>query len=360
MNRPLPHIAQMSPYALAKLEPPPGVPLTSLSQNESIRPPSPAAIAAGVAALERGALYPDPDWTDLRQALAEVHDVDGSKILCGNGSLDLIGALARVFAGPDRAVLAPAHAYPYFRTVAQIANARFDIAAEENATVSVDTLLAAVKPDTAIVFVANPGNPTGTRIPSSDLRRLRDGLDPAILLVIDEAYGEFSDHLDARLFDLTNNTNTVVLRTLSKAYGMAGYRVGWGYFPTEIGRELRKVLNPNNVSGPSQAAAVAAVNDQAYMRETCQMTATLRDDLAARITALGLRIYPSFTNFLLIDFGSASAARIVDLELQKEGIFVRGQTGAGLPEKLRVTLGSEAAHDRLIKLLDRLKDEVPT
>ena len=147
-------------------------------------------------------LYPDPDWTDLRHTLADLHRINANGILCGSGSLDLIGCLARVFAGPDRAVLAPAHAYPFFRTAAQVANARFDTAEETDAVVSVDALLGAVQSDTGIIFVANPGNPTGTRIPKSEILRLRQGLQPDILLVVDEAYGEFADHLDERCFDL--------------------------------------------------------------------------------------------------------------------------------------------------------------
>ncbi len=343
MTRARSHIARMAAYALADLQAPEGKRLISLSQNESLRPPSPAALRASTEALATSMLYPDPDWTELRFALAAVHGIDADRILCGNGSLDLIGALVRVFAGPERAVLAPVHAYPFFRTATQQAEARFDVAAEEDATVSVSALLEAVKPDTGLVFVANPGNPTGTRISRAELERLRDGLRGDILLVIDEAYGEFADHFGEPCFDMARKGNCVVLRSFSKAYGMAGFRVGWGYFPVAIAAELRKVLNPNNVAAASQAAAVAALGDQAYMRETCALTAELRDRVAGDLRAAGFHVYPSHTNFILVDLASPEAAQSADMALREDGIFLRPQGGVGLPQALRMTIGPENA-----------------
>ncbi|WP_224380132.1 aminotransferase class I/II-fold pyridoxal phosphate-dependent enzyme [Roseovarius carneus] len=247
MTHALPHIAAMTPYALADMVAPPGIELISLSQNESLRPPSPEAVRAATQSLA-DAGYPDPDWTDLRAALGDLHAITAEGILCGTGSLDLIGCLMRAVAGSGRAVLSSAHAYPFFKTAAQIANARFDTGPEQGCTVSVDALLDAVQPDTRVVFVANPENPTGTRIPKSELTRLRAGLRADILLVLDEAYGEFADHLGERCWDMVDVGNCAVLRTFSKAYGMAGYRVGWGLFPSALRGEIRKVMNPNNVT----------------------------------------------------------------------------------------------------------------
>jgi histidinol-phosphate aminotransferase len=175
MIPPRPHIAAMAPYALARMEPPPGKPLISLAQNESLRPPSPAVLDA-LKAAHPAETYPDPDWTACARRSPGCMTSTPPCILCGAGSLDLIACLARAYAGPDRAVLAPAHAYPFFRAAAQMAEARFDTAPEEDFTVSVDALLDAVRPDTGLLFLANPGNPTGTRIPASEIRRLRDAL----------------------------------------------------------------------------------------------------------------------------------------------------------------------------------------
>ena len=360
MTRALAHIARMSPYALAELNVPNGKPLLSLSQNESLRAPSPRAIEAAAGALSAAAHYPDPDWRALRQALSRHHDIAADCILCGSGSLDLIGCIARVFSGPRRSVLAPEHAYPFFRTAAQMANARFDTAKEVNATISVDALLGAMRPDTRLVFVANPGNPTGTRIPKAELLRLRAGLRKDILLVIDEAYGEFTDHPAERCFDMTEAGNTVVLRTFSKAYGMAGFRVGWGLFPPDIAREIRKVMNPNNIPAASQAAATAALADQDYMRETCALTTTLRDETTLRLRRAGFEVHPSSTNFVLIDMGSTEAARSADAALRAQGVFLRAQAAAGLPRALRMTMASEGAMAAALSHLEAWKKEHAT
>lgn len=357
MMKPQTHIATMAAYALAEMKAPEGKDLISLSQNESLRPPSPFAVEAATMVLTEGHLYPDPDWSDLRNALAGLHGLDANGILCGNGSLDLIGCIARVYAGPDRAVLAPEHAYPFFNTASQMADARFDKAPETQATVDVRAMLDAVQPDTGLVFLANPGNPTGTRISKADIQTLRAGLRDDILLVVDEAYGEFADHLGERCFDMVAKGNTIVLRTFSKAYGMAGFRVGWGYSPAQIATELRKVMNPNNVSGPSQAAALAAVRDQSYMRNTCELTVQLRQDAVQKLDKAGFKTYPSFTNFVLIDLGSVEAARSADAALRADGIFLRPQAGAGLPEMLRMTVGPKEAMSAAIDRLTLWKKE---
>ena len=255
MIRPVRDVAALSAYQLADLTGIRAGRIISLSQNESLRPPSPLALQAAANALADGHLYPDPEWTALRQAIAALHGLPADTILCGSGSMELIACIARAFADRSRAVLAPAHSYPFFRTATALARSRFDAAPEADGTVSVDALLNAVRPDTGLVFVANPGNPTGTRISRSELVRLREALPNDALLVIDEAYGEFADNLDPPMFDLVNRSDTVILRSFSKAYGLAGFRVGWGCLPAAVAAEVRKVMAPNNISSAAQAAA---------------------------------------------------------------------------------------------------------
>lgn len=353
MIRPTQHIAAMSPYALAKLDIPEGKRLISLSQNESLRPPSPRAITAAAEALTATHLYPDPDWSELRKAVSELHGIPDAGILCGNGSMELIGCIALTFADETAAVLAPAHAYPFFRTASALARARYDTAPEHAYGVSVDALLDAARPDTRVVFVVNPGNPTGTRISRADIDRLRDGLDGDTLLVIDEAYGEFTDHLGEPMFDLVERGDTVVLRSFSKAYGLAGLRVGWGLFPDAIAAEVRKAMNPNNISLAGQAAATAAVADQAYMRETCALTGTLRDGFIHRLRHAGFAVADSFTNFALVRFDSDDAARKADAVLRAHGIIARAQHGVGLPDSLRVTIGTAEDLELAAELLEQ-------
>lgn len=358
MTHPAEHIARMAPYALSKFDIPKGKRLISLSQNESMRPPSPMIKDAVNRAIHNGALYPDPEWTGLRSALSHVHGIDANSILCGTGSLDLIGCIAHVFAGPTRSVLAPKHAYPFFRSAAEMSGARFDTAPEKNAVVDVDALLQNVKPDTGIMFIANPANPTGTRIPKRELQRLRKNLRDDILLVIDEAYGEFADHLNESTFDMVSE-NTAVLRTLSKAYGMAGYRVGWGVFAPTIRTEVQKVMNPNNISCLSQAAAVAAITDQAYMRVTCERTAELASATRHELSSRGFKVLESFTNFVLIDLKTADHAIAAETMLLSEGVVLRRQAGAVLPHCLRMTLGHQEDVSIAIKILKKWKQENP-
>jgi histidinol-phosphate aminotransferase len=360
MIKALTHIQAMQPYALAEMTAPAGKELISLAQNESLRPPSPAVVQAAADSLAKGSDYPDPDWTELRAALGSLHDIPEDMILCGTGSLDLIGCLARSFSGPDHRILAPAHAYPFFKTAAQMANARFDIAPEIDGTVSVETLLAAMRPDTAIVFVANPANPTGTHISKAELQRLRAGLRDDVILVIDEAYGEFADYLGERCWDMVQTSNCVVLRTFSKAYSMAGFRIGWGLFPDAILTQVRKVMNPNNVTLASQVAALAAVRDQNYMQGTCQITTALREKARLALTAAGFDVLPSVTNFLLIRFENGSQAEAADAALRTQGIFLRRQQGAGLPHALRMTIGPEPATLTAIAQIERWMKETRT
>lgn len=339
MIAPLSHVAAMAPYALASLDAAPGKRFVSLSQNESLRAPSPAAIKAAARTAQDAHLYPDPDWTMLRAAIAKVHAIDPTKILCGNGSLDLIGALARAYLSPGDAALAPAHAYPFFRSATLITGARFDTAPENAFSADIESIVASMKPETRIVFLANPGNPTGTRIARTDLLKLRDQLPDNVLLVIDEAYGEFADHLSDSVFDLVARGNTIVLRTFSKAYGLAGLRIGWGLFPPAVAGEVRKLLNPNNVAICGQEAARAAMLDQAYMRETRAQTTAIRDAFAARMRATGLVVPESFTNFTLLQFPSVQAAAAAETFLKSQGVLLRPQGGAGLPDCLRATTG---------------------
>ena len=357
MIRPVPHVLSMSAYALAELSALNGKRLISLSQNESLRPPSPHAVKAAADALQAAHLYPDPDWQALRAALAACHDIPEQSILCGSGSMELISALTQAFADEQNAVLDPAHAYPFSRTATQWSRARFDTAPEAEGRVSVDALISATRSDTRIVFVANPGNPTGTRIPRAELLRLRDGLPGDVLLVIDEAYGEFADHLNEPMFDLVGRGNTVVLRTFSKAYGLAGMRVGWGVFPPDIAAQLRKVMNPNNISVAGQAAAVAAVADQTYMQKTCDLTAGLREGFRRRLLGAGFNVPESFTNFVLVGTTSAEEAQRIDAFLRSKGVFLRPQGGVGLPHCLRATISTGEDLDVAATLLESTMTE---
>ena len=343
----------MAPYALAKIASPPGKRLISLAQNESAAPPSPKAVEAAARAMGAGALYPDPDWTELREAIAGVHGLPADDILCGAGSMELIGGLIQAYAGPGDEVLAGAYSYAFFRTAAELAEAAYVTVPERDFTVDVDLLLQGVTSRTRVVCLANPGNPTGTVLPGDEVRKLRDRLPPDVLLLIDEAYGEFADA--GLLFDLVGRGDTVVTRTFSKAYALAGLRVGWGLFPPAVVAELRKILNPNNISGPAQAAAAAAMRDQAHMQSIVEQTNACLRSFSAALRGIGVEPVDSQTNFVLIPFADEAAARSADLALRAEGIVMRGMGGYGLGHCLRATIGTESDMTFAAQVLGRWK-----
>lgn len=336
--RPITLITGLAPYATADT-PADGSGAVLLAQNESLRPPSPAAVAAASAALARGARYPDADWAELRAAIADVHAVAPERLLIGVGSMELIAALAAAYVGEGDAALASAYGYLYFRTATRLAGARIDLAPEPERRVDIDQLLSAVRPETRLVFVANPGNPTGSYLAGAELERLRAALPARVLLVIDEAYGEFAPDGGAPRA-LIERDDVVLLRTFSKAYGLAGFRVGWGVFPPAVAAELRKTLKPNNVCAASQAAAAAAMRDQAYMRETVALTAAERTGFIERVRALGVAADDSFANFALLRFGAPAEAEAVEAALRRGGVYLRAMGGYGLPACLRATIGT--------------------
>lgn len=348
MIRPCPYVAAMDAYALAELG---GQEKPTLAQNESAFPPSPKAKAAGIAALERAALYPDPDWQALRDIIAASHGIARDLVLCGAGSMDLIDTVIRAFAGPGDEVLATSYSYLFAAAATVRASARYVTVPETDFTVSVDAILAAVTERTRIVFVCNPGNPTGTRIANADLVRLRQVLREDILLVIDQAYGEFDDQDQTPVFALAERGDTVILRTFSKAYGLAGQRIGWGIFPPAIGAEVRKLQNSNNVTIVGLAMAGAAMSDQAHMRQTVAGTSAIRDRCRAQLRDAGYAVPESRTNFLMIPFADQAAARRADTELRKSGIIMRSLAGYGLSHCLRATIAPEEIMQRALNIL---------
>ena len=342
------HIEAMSAFALANFG---GYDRPTLAQNESAFPPSPRAIEAGRDSVTRSHLYPDPDWSLLRDAIARAYGVERDMILCGAGSMDLIACTIAAFAGPGSEVLGTAYAYNFAASAAARVGATFVKAAEHDFTVSIDAVLAAVTPATRIVFVCNPGNPTGTRIRNAELLRLRAALPGDVLLVIDQAYGEFDDQDPEPVFALAVRGDTVVLRTLSKAYGLAGARVGWGLFAPPLAAALRKMQNSNQVSTVSLAMAVAAMEDQAYMRATVASTSEIRDRFAQDLRAAGYQVPESRTNFVLVRFADAAGAEIADAALRGADIIARSLGGYGLTDCLRLTVGPQDIMDRALRIL---------
>lgn len=336
MIKPVAAVEAMAAYALADLNPD----LVSLAQNESAYPCSPKAVVAGEEALKDTYLYSDPDWLELRKAIASAHRLEPQSLLCGAGSMEIIAAIIKTYSQPGDEVLGTAYGYLFVSTACQQAGSVYKQAPEPEYAVDVDLLLANVSEATKIVFVCNPGNPTGTRIPNDELIRLRNTLADDILLVIDQAYAEFDDQDSQATFALVERGDTIVTRTLSKAYALAGQRIGWGVFPGQVAIQVRKLLNPNNVSLVAQAMACAAMNDQEYMRSLVLKTAQTRDSFVNTLRLSGIRVLDSHTNFVLLVLDETEQCQRLDNALREQGFLARGMAGYGLPHCLRLTIGS--------------------
>jgi len=332
----------MAAYALPDITAADGQAATVLAQNEHAFPPLPPVQRAVARAITSGQLYPDDNCSALRSAIAEVHGLDAGRIVCGVGSMELMSSLMLAYLAPGARVLMTEYGYLFMRTLCQLTGATLDIAEEIEHRVDVDRVLRQLQPDTRLVFIVNPGNPSGTVIHNDEIRRLRAALPEDVILLVDEAYAEFVDvDFHRPLFDLAETGNSVITRTFSKIYGLAGLRVGWGYFPTEVAVQFRKVQIPGSVSSLSQAAACAAMQDQASAAEARRYIAAQREFLSEALAALGLRVIPSQTNFILVDFTTPQRAESAFAYLRQHALVVRPMGGYGLPACLRITIGTE-------------------
>lgn len=322
-----------------------------LSSNENPLGPSPMAIDAfrdGAGSLNR---YPSSDHASLRAAIAEVHGLDADRIICGDGSDEVIAWLCYAYAGEGDEVLYPEHGFSMYRISALGAGAAPVAAPETARRVDVDKLLAACTERTRLVFLANPANPTGTMIPEAEVARLADTLPPRTILVLDGAYAEFVAGFDAGKALVEARDNVVMTRTFSKIYGLGGLRIGWGYGPRAIVDVLNRLRGPFNLSAPGLAAAEAAVRDTAWTDHCRAENAKWRDWLARSLSEIGIPSDPAHGNFLLARFADEATADAADAALRAKGLIVRTVKGYGLPHCLRITIGEEEANRLLVEVL---------
>ncbi|MFN3953634.1 MAG: histidinol-phosphate transaminase [Pararhodobacter sp.] len=356
--RPQPGIMDIALYEGGKAKLDGHAEVLKLSSNENPLGPGPAALAA----LRQVALgnaggelhrYPSTDHAALREAIAGVHGVDAARVICGVGSDEIIAFLCQAYAGPGDEVLYSQYGFLMYRISAQAAGATPVTAPERARHTDVDALLAATTERTRLVFVANPNNPTGTMIPLSELERLADGLPEQVLLVLDGAYVEYVEGYDGGLALLEARSNVMMTRTLSKIYGLGGLRVGWGYGPKAVIDVLNRVRGPFNLAQFQQDIAVAALHDQGHVERSRRENAEARDLLTRALRAAGVAVDESFGNFVLARFDSPARADTVDGALQAAGIVVRKMGGYGLPEALRITVGSAQDCNRIAHIVAR-------
>ena len=318
-----------------------------LSSNEGAFGPPEAAIAAMAAAARDMHRYPDGGMALLRQAIGKAYALAPEQLVCGNGSDEILQLLIQAYGGPGTELIMSEHGFSIYEIAGKVAGSTVRKAREKNLTTDVDAILRLVTPATRMVFLANPNNPTGTLISDAEMRRLRAGLPPDVLLVIDAAYAEYVEQpgFDGGIALVNEGENTAMTRTFSKIYGLGGARVGWGYAPPAIIDVLNRMRGPFNVSSPSAAAAIAALAVPGWVSEGRAHNSRAKASLAKRLEAAGLNVHAGEANFLLIDFLDAARARAADQFLRARGIIVRYVKSYGLPNHLRVTIGTDEECD---------------
>lgn len=350
-----PWIAAIHAYVPGKSKSADGKPLVKLSANENPLGTSPAALEA-LAAPRTPRDYPDPDSVALRSAIGELHGIDPARIVCGTGSDELLNLAAQAFAGPGDEVAFSRYSFSVYDIAARRCGATPVEVADKDYGTDVDGLLAAVNDQTRVVFIANPNNPTGTFIPRAELERLHAGLPSDVLLVVDRAYAEYvaPEDDDGALELAARADNVLVTHTFSKIYGLAGERVGWGTSAPGIIDALNRIRGPFNVTLGAQAAALAALEDQDFVVSSREHNRKARADFVDTVEALGnhgLRAVPSEANFVLVLFEGDIAAEDALKAIGDAGYAVRHLPGQGLPQALRITIGTTQQMDDIASVL---------
>ena len=325
-----------------------------LSSNESPLGPSPKAIAAyqnvGVGNL---ALYPEGTSGVLREAIAKRFGLKAENIICGNGSDELLQLVAHAYLGAGDEAIYSQFGFLVYPIAIAANGAKAVVAPETNHTADVGEILARVTPATKMVFLANPNNPTGTYLPLSAIKRLHQGLPAHVILVLDAAYAEYvlANDYEAGIQLVENNHNVVMTRTFSKIYGLAALRLGWLYGPPAIVDVLNRIRSPFNVSAPAMAAGAAAMEDVGFIDQAATHNAKWLEWLKIEIEKLGLEVTPSVGNFVLVHFGSAEKAKAADAYLSARGLILRRVDAYGLPQALRLTVGTEEVNRLVVAAL---------
>jgi histidinol-phosphate aminotransferase len=328
--------------------------LIRLASNENPLGCSPKARAAYLKMADELHRYPDGAVADLRAALAQEYKMDADRIVCGAGSDELIGLIIRAYAGAGDEVAYSEHGFLMYPINAKAVGAKPVAAPEINMRSDINALLKVVTPKTKVMLLANPNNPTGSYLTKTELRELREKLPEHVLLVIDAAYAEFvteKDYEDGRAL-VDEYPNVVTLRTFSKIHGLAGLRLGWGYFSPEVAGIINRVRGPFNVSAPAQAVGIAALADKAFMQKSADLAREGRLWLAGKLQKMGLKVYPSVANFLLVEFGPK--AENIRIALKDKGIFIRQLGPYNLPQCLRITVGTAEDNEMLVDELGKI------
>ncbi|MBD8877451.1 histidinol-phosphate transaminase [Roseibium polysiphoniae] len=356
-KRPLPRpgILDIAAYVPGKSKGSKGVTLHKLSSNETPLGASDKAIAAVANVAEHLELYPDGSSTALREAIGEVYGLNADRIICGAGSDEILSLLAYTYLAPGDEAIYSEHGFLVYDIAIRAAGATPVAAPEKDLTTDVDAMLDRVTERTKVVFIANPNNPTGTYLPFEEVRRLHENLPANVLLVLDAAYAEYvrKNDYESGMELAATAENVVMTRTFSKIYGLASLRLGWGFGPAHIMDAMNRIRGPFNVNGPAIAAGIAAVRDKAFLERAVDHNETWLPWVTAELEKLGLSVTPSVGNFVLIHFPDVEGKRAKDADafLLDRGCVLRLVGNYGLPNSLRMSIGSEEANKTVVSAL---------
>ena len=358
--KPKPWIEAIHAYVPGKSTGKDGKPLIKLSANENPLGSSAMTLAARADAAVPS-LYPDPDSTALRGAIGDLHGIDPARIVMGTGSDELLNLAAQGYAGPGDEVVYVRYGFSVYDIAARRCGATPVVAPDLDYGTDIDALLALVTERTRVVFIANPNNPTGSYLPKGEIARLHAALPGNVLLVLDQAYGEYvaPEDDDGAMALAAAHDNVLVTRTFSKIYGLAGERIGWGTGAPGIIATLNRIRGPFNVSNTAQAMAVAALGDQAFVERSRVHNRDERARFVSAILAMGnhgLRPLPTEANFVLVLFEGALSAEAAYEGLAEHGYIVRWLPGQGLPQALRITIGKSEDMDRIAAALRQMAE----
>jgi histidinol-phosphate aminotransferase len=334
-----------------------------MASNENPFGPSPMAVKAMQSVLSESNFYPDNDAGELRQRLANLHKVQPEQVVPTAGSTALLGIIARTLLSPGLNAITSERSFIVYPIATQAAGGQLIRVPTKNDGFDLNAIAAAVDQHTRIIYLSNPNNPTGTLIPAPELDRFLDRMPEHIVVILDEAYYDFAQDFAAirgvdyshALDYVQQGRKVVVLRTFSKAHGLAGVRAGYGIGPSELMSYFARMRTTFSVSAVAQAAAMAALDDDAHIRKTLRNNSEQAERLMAKMTDLGYRPIPTWANFLYCDLGDDAAA--VAKRLQAEGIVVRPLGPWGAPSAIRVTIGTPEQNDVFIDAFRKVMEQ---
>lgn len=353
----LSYVRAISPYQpgkpITELAREMGIPVDSivkLASNENplgMSPKARLAVEKAISGVER---Y--PDQFDLIAKVAERTGVSHSQVVLGNGSNDVLDLIARVFLAPGRSAVFAQHAFAVYPLATLSTGAELIATPARNYGHDLAAMRAAIRPDTRIVWIANPNNPTGNFLPYAEVRAFLESVPKDVVVVLDEAYNEYipaDERVDTAAW-LKDFPNLVICRTLSKIYGLAGLRIGYSLASAEVADLMNRVRQPFNVNNLALAGALAALDDGEFLQASYELNRAGMAQIVAALERLNLEYIPSYGNFVTFRAGDGAA---VNQNLLKQGVIVRPIGGYGLPEWLRVTIGTERENARFIEALEK-------